>query len=123
MKKGKKIRNIPLQKEVIKKLELGEMEIVECEYVKGEYCGAGDVIISRTMRSKSKPARENSRDIADRINKSHNPIIFQPPLSTRQKPQTHLHSDSAFAAGNSCLEIDMLFRWRTILRCTGFSDR
>ncbi len=29
--------------------ELGEMEIVECEYVKGEYCGAGDVFSSLVL--------------------------------------------------------------------------
>ncbi len=29
--------------------ELGEMEIIECEYVKGEYCGAGDVFSSLVL--------------------------------------------------------------------------
>lgn len=29
--------------------EFGEMEIIECEYVKGEYCGAGDVFSSLVL--------------------------------------------------------------------------
>ena len=41
------ITSVPVEDKICMVVsEFGELEIIECEYVKGEYCGAGDVFSS-----------------------------------------------------------------------------